>query len=216
MSPNVAIPKRKLGKTGLEVTVLGMGGAPLGGLFQVCLARPASHMLVLLILDECCTCSYVADKSSNMTCMLEVHASSSHFQYAHTEYCFTSASHKFAAMIAPWQMQSRYLLQDLTDEQGAEAVRAAFKQGINFFDTSPYYGVTRSEIVRFLSSLHTAQYCRKSHLRHHKSFLVAMAQQKLLHTIWICLHDVWSMSRCRKAWPSTHNHLRTLYSFHSG
>jgi len=35
MSPTVAIPKRKLGKTGLEVTVLGMGGAPLGGLFQV-------------------------------------------------------------------------------------------------------------------------------------------------------------------------------------
>ena len=30
-----AIPKRKLGNTGLEVTVLGMGGAPLGGLFQV-------------------------------------------------------------------------------------------------------------------------------------------------------------------------------------
>lgn len=70
MSPTVAIPKRKLGKTGLEVTVLGMGGAPLGGLFQ-----------------------------------------------------------------------------DLTDEQGAEAVKEAFKQGINFFDTSPYYGVTRSEIV---------------------------------------------------------------------
>ena len=35
MSSQVAIPKRKLGKTGLEVTVLGMGGAPLGGLFQV-------------------------------------------------------------------------------------------------------------------------------------------------------------------------------------
>ena len=35
MSSEVAIPKRKLGKTGLEVTVLGMGGAPLGGLFQV-------------------------------------------------------------------------------------------------------------------------------------------------------------------------------------
>lgn len=37
--------------------------------------------------------------------------------------------------------------QDLTDEQGAEAVKEAFKQGINFFDTSPYYGVTRSETV---------------------------------------------------------------------
>ena len=33
--PSSTIPKRKLGNTGLEVTVLGMGGAPLGGLFQV-------------------------------------------------------------------------------------------------------------------------------------------------------------------------------------
>ncbi len=67
-------------------------------------------------------------------------------------------------------MQSRCLLQDLTDEQGAEAVKEAFKQGINFFDTSPYYGVTRSEIVRFLNFLHTAQYCHKSRLWQHKSF----------------------------------------------
>lgn len=102
--------------------------------------------------------------------MLEVHAGSSHYQYAHTHYCFTSASDKFAAVIAPRQMQSRCLLQDLTDEQGAEAVKEAFKQGINFFDTSPYYGVTRSEIVRFLNSLHTAQYCHKSHFTQHKSF----------------------------------------------
>ena len=35
MAPAVSIPKRKLGKTGLAVTVLGCGGAPLGGLFQV-------------------------------------------------------------------------------------------------------------------------------------------------------------------------------------
>ncbi|KAL3159474.1 hypothetical protein ABBQ38_009897 [Trebouxia sp. C0009 RCD-2024] len=68
--PSATIPKRKLGRTGLEVTVLGMGGAPLGGLFE-----------------------------------------------------------------------------DLSDEQGAECVKEAFRQGINFFDTSPYYGVTRSETV---------------------------------------------------------------------
>lgn len=60
MSPTVAIPKRKLGKTGLEVTVLGMGGAPLGGLFQVCVVYPASHALVLSTIGGCCTCSYVA------------------------------------------------------------------------------------------------------------------------------------------------------------
>lgn len=42
MSPSVSIPKRKLGKTGLEVTVLGCGGAPLGGLFQVCRLNESS------------------------------------------------------------------------------------------------------------------------------------------------------------------------------
>ena len=32
-------------------------------------------------------------------------------------------------------------------EDGAKAVEAAFRRGINFFDTSPYYGDTRSETV---------------------------------------------------------------------
>lgn len=63
MSPTVAIPKRKLGKTGLEVTVLGMGGAPLGGLFQVGVLRRAARILVLHVLDRRCTCSHVADLS---------------------------------------------------------------------------------------------------------------------------------------------------------
>lgn len=93
-----------------------------------------------------------------MSYMLEMHASSNHYQHAHTLYCFAPASHNFAAVIASWQMQSTCLMQDLTDEQGAEAVKEAFKQGINFFDTSPYYGVTRSEIVRVLDSLSAAQY----------------------------------------------------------
>ena len=42
------------------------------------------------------------------------------------------------------------ILQDLSDEQGAEVVREGFRQGINFYDTSPYYGVTRSETVWLL------------------------------------------------------------------
>ena len=49
--PSNAIPKRKLGDTGLEVTVLGMGGAPLGGLFQV---RGAAISLLCLYV-ACCT-----------------------------------------------------------------------------------------------------------------------------------------------------------------
>lgn len=91
-----------------------------------------------------------------LRCMLPAVITTVHTQ---THHCSIFLSHEFAAVIALWQMQSRCLLQDLTDEQGAEAVKEAFKQGINFFDTSPYYGVTRSEIVSFLSSLHAAYYC---------------------------------------------------------
>ncbi|KAG2431139.1 hypothetical protein HXX76_009669 [Chlamydomonas incerta] len=69
-APTVQLPKRRLGKTGLEVSVMGFGASPLGGSF--------GHV------DE-------------------------------------------AAAIA--------------------AVHAAFAAGVNFFDTSPYYGATRSETL---------------------------------------------------------------------
>jgi len=64
------MPRRLLGRTGLEVSVLGFGASPLGGVFQ-----------------------------------------------------------------------------PVDPEVGAKAVEAAFRRGINFFDTSPYYGDTRSETV---------------------------------------------------------------------
>ncbi|KAL4423164.1 hypothetical protein ABPG77_007817 [Micractinium sp. CCAP 211/92] len=64
------MPRRALGKTGLEVSVLGFGASPLGGVFQA--------------IDE---------------------------------------------------------------EEGVAAVKEAFDRGINFFDTSPFYGDTRSETV---------------------------------------------------------------------
>lgn len=38
-------------------------------------------------------------------------------------------------------------LQDIDEEEGIAAVHEAFKLGINFFDTSPFYGVTKSETV---------------------------------------------------------------------
>ncbi len=33
----------------------------------------------------------------------------------------------------------------VSQEQANAAVKAAFAQGINYFDTSPFYGLTRSE-----------------------------------------------------------------------
>eukprot|EP00892_Ulva_mutabilis_P002944 jgi/Ulvmu1/12650/UM094_0006.1 len=39
------------------------------------------------------------------------------------------------------------VFQDIDEAEGIAAVHEAFKLGINFFDTSPFYGVTRSETV---------------------------------------------------------------------
>ena len=38
--------------------------------------------------------------------------------------------------------------QVIDEEEGVRAVHEAFKRGINFFDTSPFYGGTKSETVR--------------------------------------------------------------------
>ena len=38
-------------------------------------------------------------------------------------------------------------VQDIDEGEGVAAVKEAFDRGINFFDTSPYYGDTKSETV---------------------------------------------------------------------
>ena len=68
--PGSRVPRRPLGRTGLEVSVLGFGASPLGGVFG-----------------------------------------------------------------------------DVSEETAREAVHAAVRAGINLFDTSPYYGLTKSEAM---------------------------------------------------------------------
>lgn len=51
-------------------------------------------------------------------------------------------------------------MQDIDEEEGVRAVHEAFRLGINYFDTSPFYGETRSEQARcefFLLSCHFLQ-----------------------------------------------------------
>ena len=38
-------------------------------------------------------------------------------------------------------------VQDIDEDAGVQAVHEAFRLGINFFDTSPFYGSTKSETV---------------------------------------------------------------------
>mmetsp|Transcript_4233 Transcript_4233/g.13469 ORF Transcript_4233/g.13469 Transcript_4233/m.13469 type:complete len:269 (-) Transcript_4233:57-863(-) len=78
VSTMATLPRRPLGNTGLEVSVLGFGASPLGSVFE-----------------------------------------------------------------------------DIDEDLGVEAVKRAVELGINFFDTSPFYGLTKSETVlgRALSQL---------------------------------------------------------------
>lgn len=39
-------------------------------------------------------------------------------------------------------------IQDIDEAEGVRAVHEAFRLGINYFDTSPFYGETRSEQAR--------------------------------------------------------------------
>lgn len=45
------------------------------------------------------------------------------------------------------------VLQALDVEEGIASVHEALSLGINFFDTSPFYGITRSEKVGFSSGV---------------------------------------------------------------
>lgn len=41
--------------------------------------------------------------------------------------------------------------QEINEEEGIRSVHEAFRLGINFFDTSPFYGTTKSEQARTCS-----------------------------------------------------------------
>jgi Aldo/keto reductase family len=69
---------------------------------------------------------------------------------------FSSASHQSGRGHARWmswhmddtQLKSqKHASQDIDEEEGVRAVHEAFRLGINYFDTSPFYGSTRSEQV---------------------------------------------------------------------
>ncbi len=51
-------------------------------------------------------------------------------------------------------------MQQINEDEGIAAVHEAFRLGINFFDTSPFYGGTRSEQVS--SSLGRPCMCQQS------------------------------------------------------
>lgn len=54
-------------------------------------------------------------------------------------------------------------MQAIDEDEGVAAVKEAFDLGINFFDTSPYYGDTKSETVRRIVTSFAAADRRRLH-----------------------------------------------------
>ncbi len=50
-------------------------------------------------------------------------------------------------------------LQDLSEDVAVATVHEAFKQGLNYFDTSPFYGEGLSEVVSTLTTHNAACVC---------------------------------------------------------
>ena len=50
-------------------------------------------------------------------------------------------------------------LQEINEADGIASVHEAFRLGINFFDTSPFYGTTKSEQVRRVGQLFPGSCC---------------------------------------------------------
>ena len=120
-----ALPRRPLGKTGLNVSVIGFGASPLGGVFKVSLCDLAP-------LAYCSSTSY--------------HVSA--FLLACTRQCWR-----------PRGLTPAFVLQNINEDAGVQAVQEAFKLGINLFDTSPFYGDTKSEQASLKVSAQIS--CRK-------------------------------------------------------
>ena len=84
-----------------------------------------------------------------------------------------------------WMIHSRvksqkHTLQDIDEEEGVRAVHEAFRLGINYFDTSPFYGGTRSEQVSPCGGMaalakSTCWRCRKCLPRHSPAAAAAAA-----------------------------------------
>lgn len=55
------------------------------------------------------------------------------------------------------------LPQEINEAEGIASVHEAFRLGINFFDTSPFYGTTKSETVS--ASLRVCALCCSCHAR---------------------------------------------------
>jgi L-galactose dehydrogenase len=99
---DVKLPKRPLGKTGLQLSVIGFGAGVLGGAYKVwAVASSLSH------------CGFAA----RVWCLCE-------------------------NALAPAS-------QDVNVQQdtATAAVHSAFDAGINWYDTSPFYGLGQSETV---------------------------------------------------------------------
>lgn len=152
-----ALPRRLLGNTGLEVSVLGFGASPLGSVFEV-------------------------------------------------RWLFEDAAAVGSTGVETWLSACACVvrLQEINEAKGIESVHEAFRLGINFFDTSPFYGTTKSESVSnawiLLHSSCSAVGCQQC-CRNVNHISLCSSCVKCL-TIGGCKAAAYRVFAQRTAWPS--------------
>lgn len=78
------------------------------------------------------------------------------------------------------------VLQEINEAEGIESVHEAFRLGINFFDTSPFYGTTKSETV---SAQWLASAAQLSKAKQSCSAELSKAGYNQAMGLWVELHE---------------------------
>ncbi|KAJ9516559.1 hypothetical protein QJQ45_015115 [Haematococcus lacustris] len=136
LAPVCAIPRRELGSTGLHLSALGFGASPLGGVFQVPSAQLDVGAESIGVLTEV----HFAVMDCTGRCPADL-------QPAVLPCC--GGANLGRHDLAEQQCTDHYNVspQAIDERAGVAAVHHAHARGINYFDTSPFYGATKSESV---------------------------------------------------------------------
>jgi hypothetical protein len=162
------VPRRVLGATGLEVSVLGFGASPLGSVFEVRARggreREAGgggrHAPPLHGFSMRAAAARGAPAPAGLGSGRRAPAGASALlpaDPAQQRRQRRAAARAAAARVGRLLQQRTHASlplphplcpQEINEADGIAAVHEAFRLGINFFDSSPFYGGTKSETVR--------------------------------------------------------------------
>jgi hypothetical protein len=147
-----AVPKRLLGNTGLQVSILGFGASPLGSVFEVG-RRPRRRVPGMPGYDSAPGRPPSSGAPSTRGSSTPLSGGRPPRAPRHGWHSWPGAAAAACRQRGhshphPPAYRAARRPQQINEDEGVAAVHEAFRLGINFFDTSPFYGATRSEQVR--------------------------------------------------------------------